>query len=154
MSTPTPQTRQHRQHQSERQEQAKRFRYLLIDAGLSAPQAAEMLHVHPRTVQRWVTGTRTIPYSVIKCIRLMRRMELPGKEWSGWVFHSGVLWTPEGRSIRPLDVSWWGHMVRKARLFHTLYERQAQMNGLVHRLTAGQATQPSIEPATLKETAP
>ncbi len=45
-------------------------------------------------------------------------------------------------------------MVRKARLFHTLYERQAQMNGLVHRLTAGQATQPSTEPVSVKVTAP
>jgi hypothetical protein len=123
-----------RMHDLERAEQAKRFRYLLSDAGLKVDQAAALLHVHPSTVTRWTTGTRAIPYSVFKCIRLMRYMELPGEQWAGWTFHSGVLWSPEGFSLRPLEVSWWGLMVRKARLFQSMYVRQSEMDGLAHRL--------------------
>lgn len=73
-----------------------------------------------------------MPYTAYKLLRVMRYFELPGKEWAGWHFHSGRLWSPEGHGFTPKDSNWWGLLVRKARLFDQLYQRE---NALRQALT-------------------
>ena len=58
---------------------AKRFRALLADLGLKHPDAALMLHVSLRTLQNWLSGRHELPYVVVKLLRLLRYMELPGQ---------------------------------------------------------------------------
>lgn len=107
-------------------EHAKRFRALLADQGLNHPDAAQMLHVSLRTLQNWLSGRHEVPYAVLKLLRLLRYMELPGDAWRGWSFSRGVLVTPEGRTISGRDGAWWSLLVRQAYSFGRLY-REAQM---------------------------
>lgn len=74
-----------------RAEQGSRFRILLLDAGLSVDAAAQMLHVTPRTIRYWISGTVTVPYAAYKLLRIMRLFELPCTGWEGWCMHSGVI---------------------------------------------------------------
>lgn len=67
-----------------------------------------------------------MPYSVLKLLRLLRYMELPGESWAGWHFSRGHLVTPEGRTLSGKDGSWWSLLVRQAQGFGQLY-REAQM---------------------------
>ncbi len=115
-----------RQCPADRTEHAKRFRALLADQGLKHPEAAQFLHVSLRTLQNWLSGRHEVPYAVIKLLRLLRYMELPGEAWHGWSFSRGVLVTPEGRTISGKDGSWWSLLVRQAHGFGELY-REAQM---------------------------
>lgn len=102
-------------------EHAKRFRALLADQHLKHPDAAKLLHVSLRTLQNWLSGRHPVPYAVIRLLRLLRYMELPGEAWRGWSFSRGVLVTPEGRTISGKDGSWWSLLVRQARGFSSLY---------------------------------
>lgn len=102
-------------------EHAKRFRALLADQGLKHPEAAQFLHVSLRTLQNWLSGRHEVPYSVLKLLRLLRYMELPGVAWAGWHFSRGQLVTPEGRTISGKDGSWWSLLVRQSRGFTSLY---------------------------------
>ena len=95
-----------RQCPADRMEHAKRFRALLADLGLKHPEAAQMLHVSLRTLQNWLSGRHEVPYSVLKLLRLLRYMELPGQAWAGWHFSRGQLVTPEGRTISGRDGAW------------------------------------------------
>ncbi len=104
-------------------ESARRFRALLSDMGLKYPDAAKLLHVSLRTLHNWATGTHAVPYASIKLLRLLRYMELPGKDWEGWHFSRGALVTPEGRTISAQDSAWWSLMVLRARSFSTLYTK-------------------------------
>ena len=105
-------------------ESARRFRALLADLGLTYPDAAQLLHVSLRTLHNWAAGTHAVPYAVVKLLRMLRYMELPGKAWAGWHFTRGRLVTPEGRVIEAHESSWWSLLVQRARSFGTLYERQ------------------------------
>jgi len=105
-----------------------RFKVLCADAGLSIDQAAELLHVTPRTIRYWFSGKTWVPYTAYKLLRVMRYFELPGKEWRGWHFHSGKLWTPEGHGFAPQDSSWWSLLVRRSHAFKTLYDRESAFN--------------------------
>lgn len=58
----------------------------------------------------------------------MRMFELPMPGWEGWHMHSGKLWTPEGFGFTPDCQSWWSLLVRQARLFRQMYQRDAQVN--------------------------
>ena len=110
---------------ADRMESAKRFRALLSELGLPYPEAAQALHVSLRTVHNWAAGTHPVPYAVTKLLRLLRYMELPGKDWQGWHFTRGHLVTPEGRTIAAHESSWWSLMVLRAQSFGKLYaERQ------------------------------
>lgn len=104
-----------------------RFKVLCADAGLSIDQAAQLLHVTPRTIRYWFSGKTWVPYAAYKLVRVMRYFELPGNEWRGWHFHSGRLWTPEGHGFTPRDSNWWGLLVRKAAMFHVLYDRSGKL---------------------------
>lgn len=51
-------------------EQAKRFRALLAELGLSHPDAAKILHVSLRTLHNWMSGRHEVPYAAYKLLRL------------------------------------------------------------------------------------
>lgn len=120
-----------------------RFKVLCADAGLSIDQAAQLLHVTPRTIRYWFSGKTWVPYAAYKLLRVMRYFELPGKEWRGWHFHSGKLWTPEGHGFAPQDSTWWSLLVRRSHAFGTLYARESAFR---QALLAGRPDAP-VRPA-------
>lgn len=125
-----------RQTRQTRADHALRFRAQCGALGLSAIEAAKLLHVTPRTVHNWFSGRVRPPYVAVKLLRLMHHMELPG--WDGWTFHSGQLWTPEGFSFKPTDGSWWSLLVRQARGFTAVYrDLQALRSAAIRELPAG-----------------
>ena len=97
-----------------------------------------MLHVTPRTIRYWISGTVTVPYAAYRLVRVMRLFELPCKGWEGWHMHSGKLWSPEGHGFTAHDSNWWGLLCSKARLFGEMYERERQFNMLMQRTKAVQ----------------
>jgi len=111
-----------------------RFKILLADTGLNYEEAGKLLHVTPRTIRYWVSGRVAVPYAAYKLVRVMRLFELPCVGWDGWHMHSGRLWSPEGHGFMPSDSTWWGLLVRKARMFTEIYERDSQVNALLHRM--------------------
>ena len=104
-----------------------RFKILLADAGLTPESAGKLLHVTPRTIRYWISGKVRVPYAAYKLVRIMRLFELPCKGWDGWHMHSGKLWSPEGFGFVPSDSSWWGLLVRQARGFKTMYDRETML---------------------------
>ena len=116
---------------------ALRFKVDCQMMGLSVPDVAKTLRVTARTVQNWLAGKTSIPYSAYKLLRILNRFELPGDQWRGWLMHSGKLWTPEGRSIEPCDGAWWSLLVRQARSFRGLYYRTRDFERALTALTSG-----------------
>lgn len=51
--------------------------------------------------------------------------------------HSGKLWTPEGFGFTPKDQGWWSLLVRQARLFRQLAERDRQVAIALQRTVEG-----------------
>jgi hypothetical protein len=111
----------------------------MMDTGMTPESAAQMLHVTPRTIRYWISGRVTVPYAAFKLLRVMRLFELPMPGWEGWHMHSGKLWSPEGYGFTPQDSEWWSGLVRRARLFHQLYDRDRQLDIAMQRMTAGGA---------------
>lgn len=106
-----------------------RLKIMLADLGLTPESAGKMLHVNPRTVRYWISGKTLIPYSAYRLLRILTGSELPCNGWDGWHMHSGKLWSPEGHAFMPNDSSWWGLLVRQARGFKTLYDRETMLRG-------------------------
>ena len=53
-----------------------------------------------KTIKQWKKGTRKVPVSVIKLLRLYIEGEasaLLGKDWDGHIFRNGLLYIPEWR---------------------------------------------------------
>lgn len=119
---------------------ASRLKVMLADLGLSPDSAAQALHVTPRTVRHWISGKTLVPYAAYRLLRILAGSELPSNGWDGWHMHSGKLWSPEGYGFEPQDSSWWGLLVRKARLFHQLYDRETQLTALLARAGRAPAT--------------
>lgn len=115
---------------------ASRFKVFCADSGLSIDEVGKLLRVTPRTVRYWFSGKTSVPYAAYKLLRILRLFELPGQGWDGWRMHSGKLWTPEGRSIEPIDGSWWSLLVRQARCFRSLYQRSADFERALMMLGA------------------
>lgn len=123
-----------------RMEQGLRLKIMLADLGLTPESAGKILHVAPRTVRYWISGKTQAPYAAYRLLRIMTGAELPCPGWDGWHMHSGRLWSPEGYGFLPSDSSWWGLLVRKARLFKELYDRETQLNALLARAGRAPAT--------------
>lgn len=85
--------------------------------------AAKFLQVSERTLHNWESGRHEVPFAVVKLLRLMNRMDLPGPSWAGWFFVGGKLVSPEGHAFVGTDSSWWGLLVRRAAMFAPLYAR-------------------------------
>ncbi len=108
-------------------ETGKRFKIALSQAGLSQQGAAKEFHVTQRTIQNWLNGKTRVPASALHLARILSKWAIPLPQWQGWCFHSGKLWTPEGRAIGPHDGSWWSLLVRQARGFMTLVEERRRL---------------------------
>ena len=114
-----------------------RLKIMLADLGLTPESTGKMLHVHPRTVRYWISGKTLIPYSAYRLLRILTGAELPCNGWDGWHMHSGQLWSPEGHGFKPTDSSWWSLLVRQARCFKTMADREAQLRLLAIRAGDG-----------------
>lgn len=108
---------------------AMRFRAMYRNLGLDLAGCAQLLHVTERTLHNWMSGKHDIPYAAYRLLRLLNRMELPGKTWDGWCFHSGKLWSPEGRSFVGTDGAWWSLLVRQAAMFEQLSRTKRVIEG-------------------------
>ncbi len=84
--------------------------------GMDLAACAKFLHVTERTLHNWESGKHDIPFAAYKLLRLMNRMELPGRSWAGWCFLGGKLVSPEGRVFIGTDSSWWSLLIRRARM--------------------------------------
>ncbi len=136
---------------------ASRLKVMLADLGLTPDTAAQALHVTPRTVRHWISGKTLVPYAAYRLLRLQTGAELPMPGWDGWHMHSGKLWSPEGHGFNPHDSSWWGLLVRKARLFKEMYDRETQLALVMARAgrepTSG-AGDALARPGSVAETVP
>lgn len=103
-------------------------------------RAARSFFRSPRTLRNWESGKKDIPYSAYRLLRLLNRMELPGASWSGWCFHGGKLWSPEGRSFEGTDSAWWSLLVRRAACFDTLFKRSGQFEQALMAMAAERRT--------------
>ena len=67
--------------------------------------------------------------------------------------HSGKLWSPEGHGFTPQDSEWWSGLIRRARLFHQLFDRDRQLDIAMQRMAqprpgeAGRTDGPAASPA-------
>ena len=104
-----------------RREQGLQLRSLYRELGHDRTSVAKFLHVTPRTLFNWESGRSPVPFSTLKLLRLLVRSELPGKEWAGWCFNRGTLWTPEGYGFKAKDFAWLSMTIRRARMFSTLF---------------------------------
>lgn len=107
---------------------------MLADLGLTPETAAQALHVTPRTVRHWISGKTLVPYAAYRLLRMQTGSELPCPGWDGWHMHSGRLWSPEGHGFEPHDSNWWGLLVRKARLFGEMYDRDRLLDVALQRM--------------------
>ena len=82
-----------------------------------------------------------------KLVRVQRYFELPGDHWRGWHFAAGKLWSPEGHGFEPQDSNWWALLVRQARSFKNLYQRQAAFDVVLRGLGADRAAAPTASVA-------
>lgn len=114
-----------------------RLKIMLSDLGLTPETAGKMLHVNPRTVRYWISGKTLIPYSAYRLLRILTGAELPCNGWDGWHMHSGQLWSPEGHGFKPNDSSWWSLLVRQARCFKIMSDRETQLRLLAIRAGDG-----------------
>lgn len=101
------------------------------ELGHDRASIAKFFRVTPRTLANWESGCTAIPFAAFKLLRLMLRSELPGKDWDGWCFNRGTLWSPEGHGFTGRDFAWLSLTIRQARLFPVLYrERSALLREL------------------------
>lgn len=130
-----------RRHDPETRAQlAFRFRAMDRNLGLDLTGRAKLLRVTERTLHNWQSGKHDIPYSAYRLLRLLNRMELPGASWSGWCFHGGKLWSPEGRSFEGTDGSWWSLLVRRAACFDAMFKRSGQFEQALMAMAAERRT--------------
>jgi hypothetical protein len=63
--------------------------------------------VNRTTFQRWVNGETKIPLATLELFRLHALGEPPSmhKEWHGWTFTQGKLFTPSNRGFAPYEIA-------------------------------------------------
>jgi DNA-binding transcriptional regulator YiaG len=111
-----------------------RLRYARCRLGWSIEDAGKYFQVTDRTWHNWENGSHRIPYAVYKLLRVLARLELPGKAWAGWRLEGDVLITPEGRQITPKDGSWWSLLVRRADGFDAAYNEAATLRKMLTQI--------------------
>lgn len=111
-----------------------RLRYARCKLGWSVEDAGKYFQVTDRTWHNWESGAHRIPFAVYKLLRLLARLELPGKAWAGWRLEGDVLITPEGRQITPKDGTWWSLLVRRAAGFDACYNEAATLRKLLTQI--------------------
>lgn len=103
-----------------------------------------MLRVTERTLHNWITGRHAVPYSAFKLVRVLRRMDIPLPGWEGWTFCTGYLYSPEGHRFSGKDSAWWSLLVRRARMFSSVYDENMRLRQRLQALEAGASTVPLV----------
>lgn len=115
------------------------------ELGHDRTSIAKFLRVTPRTLFNWETGRSPVPFSTLKLLRLLVRSELPGKDWAGWCFNRGTLWSPEGHGFKGTDFAWLSMTLRRAHMFGQLVDKRRELE---LRLAAAEgALRPAVEAA-------
>lgn len=125
-------------------QQGAQLRGLYRSLGHDRTSVAKFLHVTGRTLYNWETGRAAIPFAALKLLRVMARSELPGKDWQGWTFNRGTLWSPEGHGFKAHDFSWLSITIRQARMFTSLYRERS----ILHRALKAAAAEVAQARAT------
>ena len=120
-----------------------RLRYARCKLGWSIEDAGKYFQVTDRTWHNWESGAHRIPFAVYKLLRVLARLELPGKAWAGWRLEGDVLITPEGRQITPKDGTWWSLLVRRAAGFDACYNEAATLRKLLTQIKSTVPDTPS-----------
>jgi hypothetical protein len=107
--------------------------------GMDTAACAQFLHVTERTLHNWESGKHDIPFAAYKLLRLLNRMELPGKAWEGWCFHHGTLYSPEGHPFVGSDSSWWSLLIRRANMFGEMSRKLKEATAAVEAGRAAMA---------------
>jgi DNA-binding transcriptional regulator YiaG len=110
---------------------------------------AKFLRVTPRTIYSWETARAAIPCATLKLLRLLVRAELPGKDWQGWSFSRGTLWSPEGHGFKASDFSWLSLTIRQARMFRAAYRDRSILRQALQAAMA-EAAEARIAAATAR----
>jgi len=82
---------------------------------LTIDQAADMLHVTPRTISSWEKGATRIPYSAYKLFRMLANGEFLSGAWEGWRVRADTLYTPSGRAFSPYHLYYLSNYMTMAR---------------------------------------
>ena len=124
-------------HQREsRIDAGRKLRSLYLSLGWKRADLASFLQMSERAVYRWEAGQHRVPSAVTKLLRLMNRMELPGKAWAGWSFSRDQLWSPEGYGFSGRDFAWLNLTSRRSAMFGVLYREREDMRREIDRLGA------------------
>lgn len=99
-------------------------------AGLDVINTADLLQVDPRTIRNWENGVCKIPYAAFRLLRMSAGYSILHGEWSGWGFHNGTLYAPEGRGFKPYELRYISTYISLAKHFLKLkQENQATFGG-------------------------
>ena len=122
-------------HQREsRVDAGRKLKSLYRSLGWKRSDLVSFLQVSERAVYRWEAGEHRVPPAVLKLLRLMNRMELPGKTWEGWSFSRDQLWSPEGYGFSGRDFAWLNLTARRSEMFSVLYRERQGMRSEIERL--------------------
>lgn len=99
---------------------ASRFHETRLTCGLSIAAAAKLFRVTERTLQNWEAGKVRVPYAAYKLMRILRGHEFPDPAWKGYRVVGDTLWSPEGHSFKPSQMTWWSLTCRMAAEFRTI----------------------------------
>lgn len=102
---------------------------------LGLPQSIALAGVHKTTFYRWLDGRARVPLAVLALLRVHAAQRLPsmGKEWDGWRFVGGQLYTPANESVSPGEIL---AMPYRRALIREQEKQIARLRALVEQLTA------------------
>ncbi|SER81158.1 hypothetical protein SAMN05421690_10853 [Nitrosomonas sp. Nm51] len=76
--------------------------------GISVPAIEEITGESPKVIKQWKKGTRKIPESAIRLLRLYLNGDasaILGKDWEGHIFKDNLLYIPEWkRGLSPHEI--------------------------------------------------
>lgn len=83
------------------------FREFLDLHPINQSKCFELAQVNRTTFKRWLNGQSNPPLATLELFRLHARKEPPSahKEWLGWTFTQGKLWTPANRGFEPHEIA-------------------------------------------------
>ena len=104
---------------------ASGFKGLLHSCFLSLQRCADYLGVTLRTVQHWISGTRRVPWSVVRLLRLHRCGELGAQldRWEGWYIREDAIYSPAGKPFRFELLDLFSLTIERARFWQLDYDR-------------------------------
>lgn len=98
------------------------FREFLDNHPILVSRCFELAQVNRTTFQRWLTGQSNPPLATLELFRLDALKEPPSthKEWLGWTFTQGKLWTPANRGFSPFEIAQIPDFYRDRAMLQTL----------------------------------